>query len=174
LPLYLVQARGFSMSEMAQVGGAIYGVYAASCLTAGWLCDRWMRAGASDNLVRKTAVIASHIIPGVSLIAAAFGDATLSIICLIVAAVGSGINTASIFAIGQTLAGPRAAGKWMGVQNGIGNIAGIVGPVITGIVVDRTGSFSAAFIIAGVVGLFGVIGWGVVIRKVTPLEWDAA
>lgn len=171
LPLYLVQARGFSMTEMAGVAGMIYGLYAASCLASGWLADWWMKSGASANLVRKSTVIASCVIPGVSLISAAWGDATVSIGCLAIAAVGFGLGTSSIFAIGQTLAGPRAAGKWMGVQNGVGNIAGIVSPIITGLVVQLTGNFSSAFVIAGVAALLGVFAWGVMIRKVAPLEW---
>ena len=173
LPLYLVKAHGLSMGQMAEVGGIIYGVYAASSLVGGWLADRWMATGASDNLVRKTSVIASHVIPGVSLIVAANADATVSIACLLVAAVGFGLNTSTIFTIGQTLAGPRAAGKWMGVQNGIGNIAGIVGPLITGVLVDRTGSFTWAFILAGGMSLAGVICWGAIVRKVAPLDWQS-
>ena len=145
LPLYLVKAHGLTMSRMAEVGGMIYLVYAASSFIGGWLADRWIAAGAGDNLVRKSVVIASHVIPGASLLIAATADANVSIACLFAAAIGFGLNTSSIFTIGQTLAGPRAAGKWMGVQNGIGNIAGIVGPVITGIVIDRTGSFTWAF-----------------------------
>jgi MFS family permease len=171
LPLYLVQQRGFSMTKMAGVAGMIYAVYAVSSLAAGALADRWIKAGASANRARKTVVVSSHLIICVCLLAAAFGDTAVSIASLALASIGFGLNTSSIFAIGQTLAGPRAAGKWMGVQNGIGNIAGIVGPVITGAVVDATGSFAWAFVIAGGVALVGVVGWGAIIRRVAPLEW---
>jgi len=171
LPLYLVKERSFSMGQMAAAGGLIYGVYAASSLTAGWLTDRWMKAGASDTLARKTAIIASHVIPAASLLVAAFGDATTAIVALCVAAVGFGINTSQLFSIGQTLAGPRAGGKWMGFQNCVGNVAGIVGPVVTGFVVEASGNFTSAFVIASLVGLGGVVAWGLVIRKVAPLEW---
>jgi len=51
------------------------------------------------------------------------GDATISIACLFAAAVAFGFNTPSLLAVGQALAGPRAGGKWMGFQNGIGNFA---------------------------------------------------
>jgi MFS family permease len=171
LPLYLVRARGLSMTQMAEIGGVVYGVYALSSLVSGWLGDQWMRAGGSANLVRKSAIIAGSIIQGATLIGAAFGDTTVAVACLIVASVGSGIVTNVIYSIGQTLAGPRAAGKWMAVQNGFANLAGIVGPIITGVIVDRTGSYTWAFISAGAVGLLAVIGWGVIVRKVAPLEW---
>jgi MFS family permease len=93
------------------------------------------------------------------------------VIGLFCAAAAFGFNTSSIFAIGQTLAGPRAGGKWMGVQNGFGNIAGIVGPIITGKVVDLTGGFVWAFVIGAAVSLLGVVGWGLMIRRVAPIDW---
>jgi MFS family permease len=170
MPLYLVKARGFSMVEMASLGGLIYLVYGGSCVISGRLADRWMKAGASANRVRKTLIVASHLTFGVSLVAAA-GDATVSIVCLFVAAIGFGLNTPSLLAIAQTLAGPKAGGKWMGFQNCVGNAAGIVGPVITGLVIQATGSFSWAFIIGGAMAFIGILGWGVIIRKVAPLEW---
>jgi MFS family permease len=174
LPLYLVKARGLSISQMAQLGGVIYLVYAASSMLTGALSDRWMRAGASANLTRKTAAVTSHLMVGASMAGCALGDATVSVASLFVAAVAFGLNTPTIYAIGQTLAGPRAAGKWVGWQNCIGNSAGILAPIITGVVVDRTGEFFWAFIIAGAIGLTGVAGWGLVIRKVAPVKWSHA
>ncbi len=173
LPLYLVKARGFSTAHMAEVGGLIYLVYAVSSLGVGWLTDRWIGAGASETLARKSAVITSHLLSAASLVASTLGDERVSVAALFCAAIAFGFNTSSIFAIGQTLAGPRAAGKWMGVQNGLGNIAGIAGPIVTGLVVDATGQFFWAFIIAAAVTLLGVVGWGVIIRRVAPLAWDA-
>jgi cyanate permease len=58
------------------------------------------------------------------------------------------------------------------VQNAFGNIAGIVGPVITGIIVDRTGSFLYAFIVAAAVCAAGVINWLFVVPRIEPLALD--
>jgi len=52
-----------------------------------------------------------------------------------------GIGISNGWAIAQTLAGPLAAGRWTGVQNSIGNLAGWVAPALTGFLVDRTGRF---------------------------------
>ncbi len=174
LPLYLVKERGFSVAQMAQIGGLIYVVYAASALATGWLTDRWMQAGASATLARKTAAVACHVVVAAALLGCAMGDATVSVACLFVAGTGFGLNTAGIYAIGQTIAGPTGGGKWIGLQNCVGNTAGIVGPIITGLIIDRTGQFFWAFIVAGAVSLVGVIGWAVLIRRVSPIAWGAA
>jgi MFS family permease len=174
LPTYLVKARGFTVPQMAEIGGAIYLVYAASSLGVGWVCDRWMAAGGSDNWVRKTAMVAGHLGAAACLAACAVAGPTGSLVSLLLAGFFFGFTTPNIFAIGQTLAGPRAAGKWIGVQNCIGNVAGIVAPIITGVVVDRTGAFVWAFAIAAGVGLLGVVGWGLIVRRVEPVAWSAA
>jgi len=40
-------------------------------------------------------------------------------------------NTDVQAAFAQTLAGPESAGRWMGLQNGFANFAGIVSPADT-------------------------------------------
>ncbi|HEX7759253.1 MAG TPA: MFS transporter [Caulobacteraceae bacterium] len=178
LPTYLVKAQGFTVRQMAELGGAVYLVYAASCLGVGWICDRWMAAGGGDNQVRKTMMVAGHTGAAACLAACAVagvrGFPAAILVSLLLAGFFFGFTTPNIFAIGQTLAGPRAAGKWIGVQNCLGNIAGIVAPIITGVVVDRTGAFVWAFVIAAGVGLLGVVGWGVIIPRVAPVDWEEA
>jgi MFS family permease len=114
------------------------------------------------------------VIIAASLAAAAVGDLRVSVISLFCAGFAFGMTTPNMFAIGQTLAGPRTAGKWMGVQNCVANLAGVVAPVITGLVVDRTGHYYWAFVIAAAVATAGIIGWGLLIRKVEPLDWATA
>ena len=52
----------------------------------------------------------------------------------------------NLYAVAQMFAGPRAAGTWVGVQNAIGNVSGIVGPIVTGIVMQRAGYNSAFYL----------------------------
>jgi MFS family permease len=171
LPLYLVKARGFSVGEMAEIGGVIYVIYAASAQVTGWLSDRWMRAGASDTRVRKAFLITSHIGSAACMLICIGSNPAMSVAGLLLAGIFFGFGTASIYAVGQTLAGPKTGGKWVALQNCAGNLAGIVAPLVTGFVVDRTGEFALAFLVAAVVGLAGATGWGLVIRRVEPVRW---
>jgi MFS family permease len=172
LPLYLVKARGFSVPQMSVFGGLVYLVFAVSVQATGWLSDLWTQRGASANRVRKSFMVASGIGGATALMASAFGDATVCVASLLVAAFFFGFATPNIYAIGQILAGPRAAGNWVGVQNCLGNISGIICPLITGFVVERTGEFFWAFAIACAVTLFGTFAWGVMIPRVAPLDWS--
>jgi MFS family permease len=171
LPLYLVKSRGFTVPEMAKLAGVIYLVYAASAQISGWAADHWMRCGASANRVRKTLIVAGQLGVAAAMLGCAFGDARVCIASLLLAGLSFGPGTANVYAIGQTLAGPRAAGKWVSIQNCIGNVSGVVAPLITGFVIDRTGDFFWAFAVACAITLVGVIAWGVIIPRVAPLAW---
>ena len=172
LPLYLVKARGFSVAQMSLLGGLIYLVYAASGQFTGWVTDLWTQKGASPNRVRKSFILMSGLGSAAAMLGCAFGNQAVCVASLFAAAVFFGFGTPNVYAIGQILAGPRAAGNWIGVQNCIGNISGVVCPLITGYVVDRTGEFFWAFAIACGVTLFGLIAWCIIIPRVAPLSWE--
>jgi MFS family permease len=174
LPLYLVKARGFTVAEMAEIGGVVYVINAVSAQAAGWLSDRWMSAGASDTRVRKTFAMGASVGCAACMLACAWGGTTTALIGLVLAGVCLGFCAPTMYAIAQTLAGPRAGGKWMALQNCIANFAGIIGPIVTGIVVDRTGRFDMAFVIAAAVAIVGALAWGVMIGRVEAVRWRTA
>ena len=174
MPLYLVQQQGYSLKEMASIGGALYLVYAASSFASGWISDRWIERGASPNLARKTFFMGTHVVAAAGLLACAVVPPLVAIGCLFVVAAALGAVGPHIFATAQTLAGPGAVGKWVGVQNCLANFAGIVGPIVTGVIVDRTGGFEGAFALASAVTLLGVVGWGLMIKKIAPVQWTTA
>jgi MFS family permease len=171
LPVYLVKARGFSITEMAQIGAGIYAFYAVTSIITGWGSDRWRMAGATQNRVRKTSLITGLLLIAGCLVLCSYTGQLGSVLALIGCGVGFGIATPAIFASAQILAGPDAAARWMGVQNFVGNLAGITAPVVTGIAVDRTGSFSAGFVIAALVALVGILAYGVIVRRIEPIDW---
>ena len=174
MPLYLVKARGFTMSHMAIVGGEIYLIYAASLSVLGWASDRLIAGGRSVETVRKGFVAIGFAIVAASFVVTAVSDPQTAVAALFVAGFGFGFIGPSNYAMGQTLAGPHAAGKWMGFQNCVGTVAGIVCPLITGWIVDTTGSFSSAFVFAAVMCGFGVFSWTWVVRRISPLNWATA
>ena len=171
LPLYLVKSRGFSMSEMSELGAMLYVLYAISTQTSGLILDPWIALGRSSGRVRKTIITIGHLGVAVCMAVCALGGPTASVVGLVVSGLFFGMNTATIFPIGQTLGGPHAAGKWMGVQNCLGNLAGIFAPIVTGYVVDATSKFGLAFALAGAISLVGILGWAVIIRRVETVDW---
>jgi MFS family permease len=171
LPLFLVNVQGISIRQMAQIGAAVYAVHAASSALTGWVSDRWIIAGASPNRVRKTLLVAGLIGIAILMMLCARSDLKLAIVLLVIMAALFGTQTPNLYAITQTLGGARAAAQWMGMQNLFGNLSGVLGPVVTGLVVDRTGEFFWAFAIAAGVALIGAFAFGVLIPRIEPVVW---
>jgi len=84
-----------------------------------------------------------------------------------------GANSPGVFGIPQILAGPRAAGRWVGIQNGLGNFAGVIAPALTGFLVTESHRFTSAFLVAAFASVLGVAGWVFMVPKIAPLEWRA-
>jgi MFS family permease len=174
LPFYLVKSRGFSMGTMALIASWAYLLNALSALLMGWAADRWIRAGRSPDTIYKGLMALSHVsgivcMAGMVLLPAAGSVASLFILQII-----AGFSYPGVFAIPQIIAGPKAAGSWVGVQNAVGNMAGLLAPAITGILVDQTGQFGLAFALAAAINVFGLIGWLVVLPKIAPIDWSKA
>jgi MFS family permease len=70
------------------------------------------------------------------------------------------------------LAGPHAVGKWYGWQNGFANLAGVLGPALTGFVLQETGSFFAPFAITASICVIGLIAWTLIVGRVELIQWS--
>ena len=73
---------------------------------------------------------------------------------------------------GKPLRGRTADGS--GAMNGVGNTSGIIGPVLTGVLIQQTGSYMAAFIVSAAIVGFGGIWWWVALPHVERLRLDSA
>jgi MFS family permease len=173
LPYYLVHARGLSIETMVGAAGVYYLTDATSAAATGWISDFWMRHGGSTTLVRKSVMGAGTLIAIIASSGCVLAGAQTYFAWLLAAGVGCGMMGVGVFAYSQTLAGPHAAGKWTGLQNGFGNFAGVIGPALTGFVVERTGSFFAPFAITVAILIIGGIAWVYIVGPLQQLDWAA-
>jgi MFS transporter, ACS family, D-galactonate transporter len=157
LPPYLEKERHFSKSKMAMFGSASYLAIAASTVLCGWVTDRLIARGGSPTRVRKTAAGLGLSLSTIILPVCIVRDENVAMALLLTSCLCYGIFAPNLFAMTQTMAGPRAAGKWTGFQNGFGNLAGVAAPWLTGWVVQRTGQFYAAFVVAAVMVLSAAV-----------------
>jgi MFS family permease len=171
LPFYVVREQGFSTEKMAWFTFCCYCVHAASGLAAGWLIDRAIVRSGRANLAYKSVMGATHLGFVVCMVCIALAPAPWALAAILLYQVLDGANSPGVFAIPQMLAGPRAAGRWVGIQNGIGNFAGIIAPALSGFLVGQSQHFTSAFLVAAVISVLGVVGWVFMIPKVAPLEW---
>lgn len=173
LPMYLVRERQLTMQQMAREAALYYVAFAIMSPVSGWVADAFIRAGRDTTTVRKTSMAIGHSLLAVGVLACSASDPRISLAGLLVMGVGSGFIGPNVYVFAQTLAGPSVAGKWTGLQNCFGNLAGVVVGPLTGWIVDRTGHFASAFIICAIVAAAGGIVWVVFVGRVEQTIWPA-
>ncbi len=171
LPYFLMRERHFTLREMATLAGIAYIAAAGCALLAGRLSDRWVSAGGSPSLVRKTFTAGGLALSGIFLGFASVSGVAVCAAALILGVIFFAVCASNVWAMTQTMAGPAAAGSWTGLQNFVGNMAGIVAPALTGWILDRTGEFYWAFVVTVAVALSGVAAWVFLVGRVEPVIW---
>lgn len=172
LPPYLVMERHYSTHAMAIFGSLPFWGVAASSLFGGWFSDRLIRRGADPSRVRKRFAAGGLLVSVLVLPAFLAHNNALSLALLIAACLSFGLYSSNVWAITQTLAGRHAAGKWTGLQNGFGNLAGVAAPFITGQIVGHTGSFYWAFATVAVIAVLGSACYVWLAGDIREIDWD--
>jgi ACS family D-galactonate transporter-like MFS transporter len=172
LPAYLEKERHFDKAKMAVFGSLSFLAVAVTSIVSGWCSDRWIERGASPNKVRKTFAGLGLILSTVILPVAVVQNDGLAMCLLVMACLCFGCYTSNVFAITQTLAGPRSAGKWTSLQNGVANLAGVAAPWITGELLQRTGEFYLAFVVAAGVVLAAAFCFLFGIGPIQPVRFQ--
>jgi MFS family permease len=172
LPLFLTKSRGFTIQEMTFLATLGYAVQAACALAFGHFSDWWTRSGRCEATCRRWMMISTQALAAAAILGLAFAHSATSVgILLCVAGVASASLSLNIYAVAQMFAGPRASGTWVGFQNSLGNLSGIIMPIVTGMVVQRAG-YDSAFILTAAVALFGAIWWAVGVPRIEQVQLD--
>jgi ACS family glucarate transporter-like MFS transporter len=105
-----------------------------------------------------------------SVVAANFFDSNAAVIAVMsLAFFGKGLGAIGWAVVSDTA--PREmTGLTGGVFNGLGNIAGIVTPIVIRYVVAKTGSFHDALRFVGMHGLLAILAYGVLADEFRRLE----
>ena len=159
LPLFLTKSRGLTIREMTLIATLGYAVQAVAALTFGYVSDWWTRAGHAEASVRRWMMFSGQLLAAISVLGIAYAHEPATIALLLcLAGIATGALSLNTYAIAQMFAGPRAAGTWVGVQNSIGNLSGVFGPIITGFIVEDAG-YNAAFVVTALVTAAGALWW---------------
>lgn len=171
LPLFVVQQRGMDIRTMAWVISIGLAGQGVSALLMGIASDRWTRAGRDEAAFRRWSMVACQLVIAVGVVGLMQAQSRSSIIAwmLVVcaAAAGSGVHN---YVVGQMFGGPRASGSFIGIMNGLGNFSGIVGPIVTGMIIDATGSYDGGFLLTAAIAVLGAILWGLLLPPIKQIS----
>jgi MFS transporter, ACS family, D-galactonate transporter len=164
LPDYLVTSRGLTILKAGFYAALPYLVFGLSEPIGGWIADRLVRAGWSETRARK-GIVTVAFLTGLLLIPAARVNSPGVAVALIIGGCLVGLATGNLLVILQSCAPHDEIGLWTGVYNFIGNIAGIVSPLITGFLIERTGSYTPPFVLAATLIAIGPLAFWFIVGE---------
>jgi ACS family D-galactonate transporter-like MFS transporter len=165
MPTYFKDRFGLSLTASGWFTFMSFGGMATVAILAGWAADRLIARGRNPVTIRKGFTIVGFVL-AFSEVFGAFSHSTTTLLFLAVFSLsGLGLATANYWALTQTLTPASASARVAGIQNTAANMAGIAAPWITGILVQRTGSFNAPLIAIGFWLLLGIACYLFLVRE---------
>ena len=126
---------------------------------AGVIADRLVTGGMTITRVRKTMQVIGLIGSAIGLLIASYVQTPLMAVIVLCGALGILGFTWAGFGPNHLDVAPRYADVLAGLTNTAGTLPGVIGVIVTGWIVDLTGSFSSAFQLAAVVNIVGALVW---------------
>ena len=76
-----------------------------------------------------------------------------------------GLSTANQLVVLQGCAPSAQVGLWVGNYNFVGNLAGVLAPIMTGLLIQWTGSYTPAFVLAALMLVAGQLFYWVLVGE---------
>lgn len=170
LPSYLVQTMHMSILKSAGFA-AIPWAFATvtDLLVGGWLIDHLISRGKDENRVRKAVLIAGMLL-GLAVVGVTqTSNPVWAITWISISLGGLAIAGAVTWSLPSLLAPKGGVGTIAGIMNCGGNLMGAAAPIVTGIIVGATNSFTNAFFAAGIVIAVGIASFVFVMGRIEAI-----
>lgn len=158
-PLYLGAVHHIAIADAGLLAGAPWIAMFLMINIAGWVADWLVARGWRVLTVRKLMQATGLFGTAACLLAMPLAETPVAAIALLCGALGINGLTMAGFAPNHLELAPRAAAQLNSLTNLAGTLPGVVGVFATGWIVDITGSYDAAFIVASLVSAGGAVVW---------------
>ncbi|WP_185732451.1 MFS transporter [Burkholderia sp. Bp8963] len=165
-PSYLVRAHHLNIKEMsvATVVPWLVGTVGLAC--GGAISDALYRLTGNLLLSRRIVLVTCLLGAGACVAVAGTVQSTQGAVALMSVSLFFLYVTGAIYwAIVQDVVHPERVGGVSGFLHCMGSLSGVVGPAVTGLIVERSGSFASAFVLAGAIALVGAVLAGLFVRN---------
>ncbi|WP_437882563.1 MFS transporter [Pseudomonas sp. LRF_L74] len=155
MPSYLHKAHDMDIKAM---GGATFLIFMCGFvgeIVGGAIADKWKAAGGAPNLVMRSMFSGSALIAALCILAVAYTPDATAVVALLCVALFFIRWCGMYWCLPAILGGKSRSGVLGGSMNFWGNMAGVVVPILIGLIVQFTGSYFLAliFFVAMAMGL---------------------
>ena len=168
-PTYLATERHMGWLKIGFFAVMPFIAASIGVMFGGTFSDWLLRKGKSPNVARKLPIIAGLLLASTIVLANFVQSNTAVIAILSLAFFAQGMA-----ALGWTLVSDIAPEGMLGLTGGIfnvaANLAGIITPLVIGVIVSATGSFVWALAFIGVIALIGAASYIFVVGDIERIE----
>ena len=168
-PTYLVEEKNMPFIKAGFMGSVPYIAACVGVLLAGIWSDKMVKRGRTLTVARKTPIIIGAL--GACLIVLANYTDTPS---LVITIMSIAFFCQGMAATGWVMVSDLAPSKLIGTAGGIFNLAAnlsaIITPIVIGVIVENTGSFTGALIYIAALARLGALCLLFVVGKIERLE----
>ncbi|MCP5412623.1 MAG: MFS transporter [Alphaproteobacteria bacterium] len=168
MPAYLSEARGLSLGSSGVYTTFSFAGMAVMSIVGGFAADRLIGMGWRPVAVRKGFTIAGFVLASTEVFGPLLQSLDMALIVSIFSLSGLGLATANYWALTQTLMPSGKTGRIIGIQNCAASVAGVLAPIITGWLVERTGGYAAAMQMVLVFLACGILAYIFLVRERRP------
>jgi MFS transporter, ACS family, D-galactonate transporter len=145
----------------------------AEFLIPGWLVDHLIQRGNKPTTVRKSVLVAGMIV-ALGVAGAAFTtSAAVALFWITVGTVGITLSFCVSNSLPALIAPEGSVGAVASTMNFVNTLFGVAAPIVTGYLLQATGGFSAAFLVAAAILFLGIFFYTVVLGPIEqiPAPW---
>jgi ACS family glucarate transporter-like MFS transporter len=176
LPSYLIATRNLTILKTGLFTAVPYVIAAVLCVLLGRLSDKYIKKEGVVSGRRRNVVAAALMLGAVVFIVPLVQNIWALVAVFAISLSGIATTTTLDFSLlNDLLVDPRNIGKGMAFVVIGGNLFGMMAPIVTGYVIQITGSYNWAFLIAGLLLVSGAtIVLTMTRHPITPKSTDAA
>jgi ACS family hexuronate transporter-like MFS transporter len=164
MPSYLYSARHMSLKEMGFLGWIPFAFGGFGGVAGGWAAGKLERSGRSITSVRKITMYGSGVACISSLFVPYMPNAPLAILMLGVAIFADNFISANMFGAVTDLFKDKQVGRATGLTGVAGGFSGLLFPLLTGWLVDRS-SYTPVFVCVAFMPLIGALALFTLARR---------
>lgn len=170
-PIYLVKQRGFDILQAGFISSipALCGLLGA--IASGFASDALLKRSGSLSLARKAPIVTGVLLSSTMILCNYIDAPWLVVAVMSLAFFGKGFGNLGFSVVADT-APQEMVGVTGGVFNAIGNIAGIVTPVVIGYLLHSSGSFNSALVFVSAHGLIAAFSYLFIVRQIRRFTLD--
>ncbi|WP_113718954.1 MFS transporter [Arthrobacter dokdonensis] len=168
-PIYLVSSRHLNILQAGFVAAIPALMGFAGGMLGGFVSDWMLRRGVSLTAARKIPSVIGMVLAMLIMLCPFTNSTPLIVLLMTAAFFGKGFAALG-WAFATDMAPKEANSVSAAIMNAIGNIAGIVTPIVIGFIIAATGKFDIALWFVGAHGALALVGY-VIMGRVKRLEF---